>query len=54
MNWQNWEEHAQRSFPAIKDHVLLSKASELDHAAAYIKEVISPSKVDDHYGAIMC
>ncbi|HEY8687973.1 MAG TPA: HipA family kinase [Chitinophagaceae bacterium] len=29
-SWNNWEEQATRPFTHIKDHVLLSKASELD------------------------
>jgi hypothetical protein len=28
-SWQNWEEHAQRPFLQVKDHVLLSRASQL-------------------------
>ncbi|MEO6228886.1 MAG: HipA family kinase [Ferruginibacter sp.] len=29
-NWQNWEEQAKRPFVLIKDHVLLTQASELE------------------------
>ncbi len=36
-NWKNWESHLSRSFPNIKDHVLLSRASELEKAAAEVK-----------------
>jgi hypothetical protein len=28
-SWQNWEEHARRPFVQVKDHVLLSQASQL-------------------------
>ena len=40
-SWKNWEAHAERTFPAIKDHVLLHKANELDIAASQIKQAIS-------------
>ncbi|MEM9260637.1 MAG: HipA family kinase [Bacteroidota bacterium] len=40
--WNGWEAHAQRSFPAIKDHVLLKKATELSAAAKIIKEALTP------------
>lgn len=29
-NWQNWEEQALRPFVQVKDHVLLSKATEIE------------------------
>ncbi len=41
-SWDNWEAQAQRTFPAIKDHVLLPKASLLEQAAAEIKAAIQP------------
>lgn len=31
-NWQTWENHLARTFPLIKDHVLLPKASVLQEA----------------------
>lgn len=40
--WTGWEAHAQRNFPAIKDHVLLQKATELSKAAEEIKAVLTP------------
>ncbi len=39
-NWTHWESHLERSFPNIKDHVLLHKASQLKEAAALIKQKI--------------
>ena len=41
--WHNWEAHAKRTFPAIKDHVLLAKSSLLKQAATEIKQQITPS-----------
>ncbi|MEL7530772.1 MAG: HipA family kinase [Bacteroidota bacterium] len=46
-SWDNWEAHAKRTFPAIKDHVLLSRASELDAAAAIIKEKLNRELIRD-------
>lgn len=36
-SWHNWQDHAKRTFPPIKDHVLLSKASLLEEAREEIK-----------------
>jgi len=36
-NWDTWSTHLTRTFPLIKDHVLLSRATDLDNAS---KEVI--------------
>jgi len=30
--WENWEDYAQKTFPKIKDHVLLNEASQLEEA----------------------
>jgi hypothetical protein len=40
-SWDNWQAHAERLFPPIKDHVLLQKASKLQEARAFIQETIS-------------
>lgn len=37
-NWSNWEAHLSRTFPLIKDHVLLEKAGKLEEATEVIKE----------------
>lgn len=44
-DWDNWELHLDRSFPAVKDHVLLERASQLKQAAEKIKEVITPEVI---------
>jgi hypothetical protein len=46
-NWNNWQSHLSRTFPRIKDHVLLPKASKLQEAADDIKQVLSKSKLDE-------
>ena len=40
-NWQTWENHLTRTFPLIKDHVLLPKATELQEASSTIKKLIT-------------
>ena len=42
-NWKNWESYLPRTFPNIKDHVLLSRANHLGEAAEDIKSVITKS-----------
>lgn len=46
-SWDNWEEHAARTFPAIKDHVLLPKAAMLTEASAEISSAISPQVIKE-------
>lgn len=41
-NWKNWEAHLGRTFPSIKDHVLLSRADKLEQASAEIRQTVSP------------
>jgi hypothetical protein len=36
-NWDTWKDHLTRSFPLIKDHVLLKKATQLTEAAKEIQ-----------------
>ena len=43
-NWETWENHLTRTFPLIKDHVLLPKATSLQEASNKIKQII-PSAV---------
>jgi len=45
-NWKNWKVHLDRTFPSIKDHVLLSRAKQLDAAAGEIKETINRSTIE--------
>ncbi|AIM59983.1 aminotransferase class I and II [Cellulophaga lytica] len=41
-NWPLWENHLIRTFPLIKDHVLLPQATELDYAKQEITSKITP------------
>ncbi len=40
-NWNSWQSHLGRSFPNVKDHVLLERADKLVDAAGVIKDQIT-------------
>lgn len=42
---ENWEEQALKPFAAIKDHVLLQQASQLQEADVYLKTVLTPEVI---------
>jgi len=44
-NWNNWQAQLPRTFPAVKDHVLLSKATALTTAASEIKAALTEEKL---------
>jgi len=44
-NWETWKNHLTRTFPLIKDHVLLEFATELDEAALVIKSSLNTDKI---------
>jgi hypothetical protein len=46
-NWDNWKSHLTRTFPLIKDHVLLKKASDLTQAAKEIKVLLNPEIIKE-------
>ena len=43
--WDNWKEQAVRPFMQVKDHVLLSKASELDAVDEEFKSILTPEVI---------
>ncbi|SHF50345.1 hypothetical protein SAMN05444483_101366 [Salegentibacter echinorum] len=45
-NWPTWKNHLTRTFPLIKNHVLLAKASHLLEAAKKIKEILNQDTVE--------
>ncbi|MGB2685831.1 MAG: HipA family kinase, partial [Olleya sp.] len=45
-NWETWENHLTRTFPLIKDHVLLDRASKFDEASQQIIEKLSLNTID--------
>jgi len=46
-DWKNWENHLTRTFPLIKDHVLLQKATHLKEAAVEIKDLLNATKITE-------
>ncbi len=51
-NWKNWESHIDRTFPKVKEHVLLQKASKLDAAAQLIEETVSDKRLENIISSI--
>ena len=46
-NWNDWRNHLARTFPFVKEHVLLPKASALEEAAIEIKDRLSSLIIED-------
>lgn len=46
-NWKNWESHLSRTFPNIKEHVLLPKANKLPEAAEAIQQQLPKARLDE-------
>ena len=44
-NWENWRNHLTRTFPLVKDHVLLERAHSLTEAAEEIKIKLNQDKL---------
>jgi hypothetical protein len=44
-SWQNPQEQAQRPFSQIKDHVLLTRASELETVDPIFREILTATKI---------
>jgi hypothetical protein len=51
-NWQNWESHLSRTFPAIKEHVLLDRADNLTEAKEEIKQLVTQGTIREIVSAI--
>lgn len=46
-NWRNWKSHLTRTFPNIKDHVLLERANHLTEASKKIQRLINKDKITE-------
>jgi len=44
-DWKNWKNHLTRTFPLIKDHVLLRRATNLKVASKEIQHLINQDKI---------
>jgi len=51
-NWSNWENHLQRGFSRVGEHVLLPRATKLETAATKIREQISTEQLHRIVNAI--
>ena len=45
-NWDTWENHLDRTFPLIKDHVLLERAEALAEAATHIRQTVNTEVIE--------
>ena len=46
-NWSTWENHLSRTFPLIKDHVLLQQATQLTEAKTIIEKLMSKEIINE-------
>src|SRR5690606_21093355 len=51
-NWAKWEEHLQRTFPFVKDHILLGQATLLPQAAQEILGSLDREKIVEIVSAV--
>lgn len=51
-NWANWENYLPRTFPNIKDHVLLKRATVLDQAVQEIRTSLTKEIIEAIVAAI--
>ncbi|GEQ86026.1 hypothetical protein ULMS_15340 [Patiriisocius marinistellae] len=51
-DWKNWEAHLTRTFPLIKDHVLLQSATRLEEASKEIQKLLKPEKIEEIVSSI--
>lgn len=51
-NWETWRNHLTRTFPMIKDHVLIKQANHLSEAAETIKTALTAAKIAEIVAAI--
>jgi len=51
-DWKTWQNHLTRTFPLIKDHVLLPKATKLDAASKEILQFINQDKISEVISSI--
>ena len=46
-DWTNWKNHLSRTFPFVKDHVLLEKATQLNEAATEIRQLLNQDIINE-------
>jgi hypothetical protein len=51
-NWKTWEGHLSRTFPFVKEHVLLKKANHLTEATQEIQSLINEDVINEIVNSI--
>jgi hypothetical protein len=51
-NWKGWKSHLNRTFPKVRNHVLLDRAANLNEAADEIQKVLSVKKIEEIVSSI--
>ena len=51
-NWNFWEAHLERTFPFVKEHVLLKKANHLAEAAQEIQSLVNEEVINNIVNSI--
>lgn len=46
-NWPNWRNHLSRTFPNVKDHVLLERADKLSEASLEMQQLINSDTITE-------
>ena len=46
-SWDNWKDHAHRTFSRVKEHVLLDRATQLDSASQEIKLALQAKSIQN-------
>ncbi|OAB79854.1 HipA family kinase [Cochleicola gelatinilyticus] len=46
-NWNTWEEHLTRTFPLVKNHVLLEQATRLKETSKEISQLLTLEKIQE-------
>jgi len=46
-NWDTWKDHLSRTFPFVKNHVLLRMAKQLKEASEEIKNLLTIKKIEE-------
>ena len=46
-NWDTWKNHLTKTFPLVKDHVLLSQATHLIDASSEIHSILTAEKIKE-------
>lgn len=46
-NWETWQNHLTRTFPLVKDHVLLAEATRLGDASNEIQALLTADVIED-------